>query len=150
VVRRRRGGYELRLTQPERRMLRALPGQLRDLLGTGDPSLRRLFPPAHADDPELDAQYRRMVGDELRAKHLESLRVMEETVEARTLDEDQLGAWLGALNDLRLVLGTQLDVTEDLDEVPEDDERAPAFQLYRYLTWLQSQVVDALAAGLES
>jgi hypothetical protein len=149
VVRRRRGGYELRLTQPERQMLRTLPGQLRELLGTDDPSLIRLFPPAHAEDPELETEYREMVGDDLRAKHLESLRVMEATVEERTLDEDQLGAWLGALNDLRLVLGTQLDVTEDLEGVPDDDPRAPAFQLYRYLTWLQSQVVDALAAGLE-
>ena len=60
-------------------------------------------------------------------------------------------AWMTALNDVRLVLGTRLGIEDDEDgaDVPEDDPRAPAFALYHYLGWLVSQVVDALAGGLD-
>ena len=61
------------------------------------------------------------------------------------LTEDQLNAWMGAVNDLRLVLGTRLDVTEDMDAVQLDDPRAPAFAVYQYLTHLLSEIVNALS-----
>ena len=77
---------------------------------------------------------------------------MESTLDAETLDEDQLAAWLGTLNDLRLVLGTRLEVTEELYEegMPRDDPRAPTFGLYQYLGWLEENVVAALAGQVES
>jgi hypothetical protein len=138
------------LTSEERDLLRSLPAQLRELLGSDDPSLRRLHPPAYGDDPEREAEYRRMVRDDLLRDRREALDVMESTIDADTLDRDQLGAWLGSINDLRLVLGTRLEVTEDLSEegVPDDDPRAPAFALYGYLGWLEEQLVDALAREL--
>ena len=43
-----------------------------------------------------------------------------------------------ALNDVRLALGTVLDVTEDTpDELPADDPRAPHLAVYHWLTWVQ-------------
>src|SRR2546425_6606763 len=151
IRRPRRGDFELRLPSDERDVLRALPSQLRDLLSTDDPALSRLFPPAYADDPERDAEYERMVRGDLVAARQSSLQVMEASIDAKRLSEEQLVAWLGALNDLRLVLGTRLDVTEDLYDAPiaEDDPNAPSHTLYLYLGWLQEQVVDALAAGLD-
>ena len=52
-----------------------------------------------------------------------------------------------ALNDLRLVLGTRLDVQEDtfLEELPPDDPRAPALAVYGYLSWTQEQLIAALS-----
>ena len=63
----------------------------------------------------------------------------------------QLVSWLGAINDLRLVLGTKLDVTEETYErqMPEDDPNAPGLALYFYLGWLEEQIVEALAGGLD-
>ena len=147
VTRTRKGEYVLRLPPEERAVLRELPGQLRELLGSDDPSLHRLFPPAYTDDIEHEAEYQRYMGDDLLESHKRALEVMEETIDAERLDEEQLTGWLGALNDLRLVLGTRLDVTEDMyeDGIPPDDPRAPAFALYSYLGWLQEQVVEALA-----
>jgi hypothetical protein len=144
------GGFRLRLSRQEREVLRSLPGQLREILETDDPAVRRLFPPAYQDDPERETEYRRLVHDELAAGHRKALEVMESTVDARRLDEDQLTAWLGALNDLRLVLGTRLDVTEDEYDVElsEDDPRAAAMALYHYLGWLEAQAVEALATAL--
>jgi Domain of unknown function (DUF2017) len=135
------------LTDEEREVLRALPRQLREILDTDDPSLRRLHPPAYQDDPEREAEYRRLVRDDLLQQRLQALEVMEATIDAKTLDQDQMTAWLGAINDLRLVLGTRLDVTEEMYEegVPPEDPRAPTFALYQYLGWLEEQVVAALA-----
>jgi Domain of unknown function (DUF2017) len=150
VQRDRRGGYQLHLSAEERDLLRSLRGQLEQLLGGDDPSLRRLFPPGYADDPDREAEYRRLVRGDLLSQKRGALLIVEETVEAEHLTEDQLTAWLGALNDLRLVLGTRLDVTEEMYEegLPDEDPRAPAFAVYGYLGWLEEQVVEALAPGL--
>jgi Domain of unknown function (DUF2017) len=152
IERTRQGDYRLRLTRHERDALRSLPGQLRELFDTDDPSLVRLFPPAYADDPASNAEYERLTRDSLLAGRLQALRMMEETVDADRLTEEQLSGWLSALNDLRLVLGTRLDVTEDVyeRELDRDDPRAPELALYAYLSWLQEQAVEALANGYES
>jgi Domain of unknown function (DUF2017). len=150
IERDRKGGYRLRLPAEERELLRSLPAQLRDVLQTDDPSLRRLFPPAYADDREADDEFRRLMRDELLEGKLAALRIVEETADADRLSGEQLEAWLGALESLRLVLGTQLDVTEATyaQELDPGDPSAPALALYGYLSWLQEQAVEALAAGL--
>jgi hypothetical protein len=153
IERSRGGGYRLRLPPEERALLRSLRGQIETLLDTDDdPSLRRLFPPGYADEPELEAEYRRLVRNDLLSQKREALRIVEETIDDDHLTEDQLTAWLGALNDLRLVLGTRLEVTEEMYEegLPEDDPRAPAFAVYGYLGWLEEQVVESLVVELES
>ncbi|HMC51922.1 MAG TPA: DUF2017 family protein [Acidimicrobiales bacterium] len=148
IRRTRKGDYQLRLSAEERTLLRSLPAELRDILDSQDPALGRLYPPAYTSDPVHDAEYQMLMHGELRERHEEALAVMEETVENERLDQDQLHAWSRALNELRLVLGTRLDVTEDMDEVDPEDPRAPGFALYGYLTWLQGEIIEALAAAL--
>jgi Domain of unknown function (DUF2017) len=149
ILRREDGTFVLKLTRAERSLLRTLPGQLRKLVDEEDPSTRRLFPPAYRDDPEREAEYRRMVHRELVEGRRRALEVVEATTDARSLDQEQLAAWLGVLNDLRLVLGTRLDVTEDTSEedFPPDDPRRAELVLYHYLGWLEAQAVDALAGA---
>ena len=148
VERSRDGSFKLRLDKDERDLLRTLPSQLQELLKDtpDDPSLRRLFPPA-SDDEEIETEYRRFMGDDLRDRRLEAAGVMAATVDADRLSEEEACAWLSTLNDLRLVLGTRLDVTEDLDPatIGPDDDRAPGLALYGYLSWLVEQIVEALA-----
>ena len=73
--------------------------------------------------------------------------MLEETADAERLDEDQLLAWMRALNHVRLVLGTRLDVTEEGDERPLSprDPRTGAFAVYDYLTYLQGEIIEALS-----
>ena len=143
-----KGDIRLRLPRDERALLRSLPAQLRRLLveAPDDPSLERLFPPAY-DDAEDETEYRRLMGDELLEGRRRALRVIEETLDQDRLTKEQAEAWLTALNDLRLVLGTRLDVTEDsvLERLRPDDPNAFELSLYAYLSWLQEQLVDALA-----
>ena len=143
------GGYRLRLPAEERDVLRGLPAQLRELLQTSDPSLERLFPPAY-DDTEADDEYGELVRGDLLEGKLAALEVVEQTVDADRLTEEQLEAWLGALESLRLVLGTKLDVSEATyeQEVDPHDPSAPVLALYGYLSWLQEQAVEAHAASL--
>jgi hypothetical protein len=143
------GRFELSLSAEERGLLRELPVQLASLLANApdDPSLRRLFPPAYADDPSADAEYQRLMHAELAAKHRDALALLAETAGRDELGADELHAWLAALNDLRLALGTRLGVTEELyeEELDADDPAAAELRVYLYLTWLQEQVVEAAA-----
>ena len=149
IARTRTGDFRVRLSAHERELLRTLPGQLRVLIAADDPSLLRLFPPAYTDDPAADAEYSRLVRDGLVDGKLAALSELERTAAADRLDEEQLGAWLGALESLRLALGTQLDVTEDTyDAFDPGNPHAPELALYGWLSWLQDQVVRALSAAL--
>jgi hypothetical protein len=148
VRRTRKGDFELRLEPQERELLRALPPQMREVLtGGDDPALPRLFPVAYPDDPEQEAEYRAMVGEELLNTRLAALDTLADSVDAERLDEEQLLAWMRAINDVRLLLGTRLEVTEDPadHDVGPDDPRAAGLAVYHWLSWLQEQVVEALA-----
>ena len=153
------GGLTLDLDRDEREVLQSLPVQLGDALreSPGEAALTRLAPPAYVEEPEHEEEYRRFMGDDLRQRQLAALAVMSETAGADRLTDEQAQGWLSALNSLRLVLGTQLDVGEDDDaaladaddDVPDpDDVRAGALQLYRYLSMLLDELVTALAEGL--
>ena len=151
IVRRRRNGeFELHLSEDERDLVRSLTGQLRQLLEGNeerpDPSLRRLFPTAYTEDEERDAEYQRLMHDDILGHRLGCLAVVEATLDADRLAEEQLVAWMGALNDLRLVLGTRLDVSEETDVLDPDpaDPDAPAIAVYGWLGWLLEHVIDAL------
>jgi Domain of unknown function (DUF2017) len=143
------GEYVLRLPEEERALLRFLPDDLRSLLDAApdEPDLRRLFPPAY-EDAQDEAAYRELMGNELLEGRRQALRVLAETAQAERLTGEQAQAWLTALNDLRLVLGTRLGVTDDslLEGLTENHPRAPELALYAYLSWLQEQLVEALSA----
>jgi hypothetical protein len=73
---------------------------------------------------------------------------MSVTAKATWLDDEQLVAWLAALNDLRLALGSMLGVTEDELEPPMGDAHRAEWIAYMYLGGLQSEVIDILELTL--
>ena len=87
--------------------------------------MRRLFPPAYPDDPERDAGYQVLTRDELLEQRLAALDVVERTLDGGDLDTGEMTAWMGTLNSLRLVLGTRLDVDEELPDLDPADPRRP-------------------------
>jgi hypothetical protein len=153
-----RDRLRVRLSQDEVAVLRGLPDQLRTVLGEDEdePVNRRLFPPAYLDvaDIERDAEYRRLMHDDLVSEKLANLDLVTASLERGSpsvrrwtveLTDEEAAAWLGVLNDLRLALGVRLDITEDYDgDVDDTDPRAPAFRLLSYLGWLEEQLLDAL------
>jgi Domain of unknown function (DUF2017) len=150
VRRRGPGKYRVKLSSKERILVRGLVGQMREqlLASTDQPHLKRLFPPAYADDAERDAGYQVLTRDQLLEGRLAAIDVVEATVDGGDLDHEQLTAWMTTLNSMRLVLGTRLDVDEELPVLDPDDPEAPAYAIYEYLGGLLAQVVDALAPDL--
>ncbi|MGK5112738.1 MULTISPECIES: DUF2017 family protein [unclassified Geodermatophilus] len=147
-----------RLESAEARIVALLLDQLEQLLAAdaddvrGDPVVTRLLPDGHRGDPELAADFREMTESALRSGKADDLAIVRATLPPDggqvRLDPDQAGAWLRTSNDLRLALGTRLDITEDT-EPPEDlaSEEGQQLAVYYWLTGLQGSLVDALAAG---
>jgi hypothetical protein len=144
----RQGRYRVGLEGPEQQLLSMLPRQVQELLEQDDPSTKRVFPVAYTDDPKAEADFREMMGSQLLEQHQRSLDTLAATAMTPTLEESEIHEWLDALEVLRLVLGTQLDVSEDGAMIDESDPRAAQFTIYHYLSMLQGEIVDALAAGL--
>jgi Domain of unknown function (DUF2017) len=85
------------------------------------------------------------VRDDLVASRLSAVDQVEATLDAEELTDDQLLAWMQAVNSVRLVLGTLLDVSEDDAgrDVDDDDPDAGTWALYGYLSFLLDQLVEA-------
>jgi hypothetical protein len=146
------GGYEVHLASEERSLLSVLPAHLVSLLdNVGETpqdelpdALLRLLPPASTTDPDAERAYVSMTREDLVEHHRESLETMSVTAKATWLNDEQLAAWLAALNDLRLALGSMLGVTEEETEPPMGDAEQAEWIAYQYLGALQSELVDIL------
>jgi hypothetical protein len=154
----RGGDVVARLEPAEAGIVGLLLDQLEQLLEAdaedvgGDPVIARLLPDGHRGDAELAADYRELTEASLRGGKADDLAMVRATLpdgggEVR-LDADQAAAWLRTTNDLRLALGTRLDVTDDT-EPPEEitGEEDQQLAVYYWLTALQGSLVDALVAG---
>ncbi|MET8903081.1 MULTISPECIES: DUF2017 domain-containing protein [unclassified Streptomyces] len=138
-----------------------------------DPVLRRLFPDAYGD-PEgtpqareaeeqraSSAEFRRYTENDLRAgKRETALAVIRalDAVASRSAGKDaavlKLSAeesrqWLGALNDLRLAIGSRLEIADEDDtdllyRLPDEDPRKPMVMAYLWLGGLQESLVATL------
>jgi hypothetical protein len=155
------------LTEVEAQLLDELPRQVElmlteDDVASSDPSVGRardrLFPRAYLDPTEddasaawsLDVHPELMEGklaalNDLRA----SLARAEVTRKGRRVEltPAEVQAWLTGLNDVRLVLGTILEITDDsdLEQLSTGDpELAERAALYGWLTWIQGELVETL------
>ncbi|WP_335940920.1 DUF2017 domain-containing protein [Streptomyces sp. PTD5-9] len=129
-----------------------------------DPALARLLPDAYGDeDGELraaSAEFRRFTENDLRARKRDDALTVVRTLDALTvagdggavltLSGDECRKWLGALNDLRITIGTRLEVSDDEDEadalyrLPDTDPRKPMVMAYLWLGALQETLVETM------
>ena len=143
------GSYVVDLEANERDLIRSVAEQLRALLlETDSPALRRLFPPPYGDDVERNEGYAALARPELIEQRLASLDVVVASVQATTLDEDEIAAWMRSINDVRLVLGTVLDVDDDEDGIVVDEHNAATYQAYEVLGMLLETIVVARSERL--
>ena len=111
-----------------------------------DPALARLFPDGYFEDEHASADFRRFTEQDLRQQKIAALndvrKALQATANPAVISDLQAQSWLKALNDLRLVLGTRLEISDDNDFDFDSDE--PGIHLYNYLTYLQGTLIDAL------
>jgi len=151
-IERVRDGFAFNIGDDEKQLITRLLTELSQLLmgESGDPRLIRIFPPAYhlADDAEADAEYQRLMREDLVASRLSGITSVNSALEAPgAVDEEAMIAFVQAINGLRLVLGTMLDVVEDHDpdDVAEDDPQVGEHHLYNFLSWLLDWAVRALS-----
>jgi hypothetical protein len=152
LVRRRRDGYELRLDDTERELLAEQLGSMRSLLlaesPASDAGVARLFPPAYPDDLLENLDYERTAGNGLLAERLVGLDEAEAALTDPRVSEARLLALLRSINDLRLVDGVRLDVTEGSGRTDFDDAQDRAtYDVYVWMGGLIEDIVNALGAS---
>jgi hypothetical protein len=127
-----------------------------------DPVLARMFPNAYPDDDEAASDFRRFTESSLRNGKAAAAGVVIDTLEEAglpdepedglfidvELDREAAQIWLRSFTDMRLAIGTRLEV-EDGDEdvweyLSDDDPRSPVHDIYNWLWFLQETLVDAL------
>lgn len=153
-VRRRGELIRLRLDPIEGRLLVALFDDLVELVSdevddADDAVQQRLFPAGYRDDEAADAEFRSLTELSLRAERSERARQCSADLAGDPgelqLTGESTERWIQVLNDVRLVLGTRLDVTEeDGPEIDPDDPQAQQRAIYYWLTAVQDSLVNAL------
>jgi hypothetical protein len=117
-----------------------------------DPVLARLLPDAYQDDPEAAGEFRKYTESSLREAKKYFAQTMLETLPPKggrvKLTADQARDWLRALNDVRLMFGVRLEVTEDFEDqltsLDPKDPRLAAFEVYGWLGAVQESLVRAI------
>ncbi|MEV0009331.1 DUF2017 domain-containing protein [Streptomyces sp. NPDC051840] len=130
-----------------------------------DPALARLFPEAYGDEDkelrEASAEFRRFTENDLRSRKrddalavvrtLDALQPVTDSGAVLALTPDECHHWLGSLNDLRLTIGTRLEVSDEdegqdgaLYRLPDSDPRKPMVMAYLWLGALQETLVETL------
>jgi hypothetical protein len=124
-----------------------------------DPVLLRLLPDAYRDDSDAAGEFRRLTEADLRATKRSGLSQIVTDISTAgaphhrggvrlDLDEDAAAAWLPALTDVRLALGTRIGITEDMEDeratMSVDSPRYAEIATYDWVSWLQDAMVRAL------
>lgn len=120
---------------------------------SADPVVARLLPDAYQDDPEKAGEFRKYTESSLREAKKYFAQTLLETLPPEggkvRLTGDQARDWLRALNDIRLMFGVRLEVTEEFEEqlaaLDPKDPRLAAFEVYGWLGAVQESLVHALA-----
>lgn len=167
----RRGKIHCSLSESESSVLMQLTDELLGLLGESeshddplaaavgissndrlpeDPALARLLPDAY-QNPEHAGEFRRYTehglreGKRARLEELRDLLAAESNFQCDDIQAERIAM---ALNDLRLFLGTRLDVNpsseEEFHSLPDNDPRKAGLAVFAWLGWLQQTLVDAL------
>ncbi len=155
--------WTLHFVQIEANILSSLPEQLATLLANPNsnrPVVNRLFPASY-QDPEEEALNRQLLGDSLLEQRQDMITDVRAQLDAAVhteegiemvLDRGGMDLWLRFMNDVRLILATDLDVNQnqsDTETVDPTSPDAPKHALLEYLGGVEAMMIEALslAAG---
>ncbi|MFM8417152.1 MAG: DUF2017 family protein, partial [Actinomycetota bacterium] len=118
--------------------------------------MKRLFPSAYHDDERLNDEYRRLTHGDIADSHIAAIDdAIALLAPDRVFTTSELERFVRAVNAMRLVLGTLLDVSEgDYDDLETDEDAddqrddpvAAQREVYAYLGWLLHTSLDQLQA----
>ncbi|MFN8015177.1 MAG: DUF2017 family protein [Acidimicrobiia bacterium] len=156
-------GIEAYLFEEESIVFRDIALDLRAIIETPalgeDPVRERLFPRAYLDPTEENAEmaWAAFAHPELLESRVNTLVMLIETLNRLEpappdrdagemkmvlLSPEETEVWLKGLNDLRLALGTRLNITEEQNVVESPDPHAQLRQIYDWLTAIQQDLLE--------
>lgn len=156
------GGWTAWIATGDTLSLEKLPDRLRSVLESTDLSDRvvsRLFPQAYQDDPEAESEYQHLLRKDLIKRKQDAIETFEKTLRAShkvdtevgpilivQLSDEDLAMWLGFLHDMRILLGTHLDIEDDdwHGNFSPEDSNADEWILLEWLSYLEEHILDAL------
>ena len=111
-----------------------------------DEVVYRLLPDAYQENEEANSEFRRFTEGSLRDEKLRQakkiLRILPKGDDPVEIPDTDFETWLKGLNDVRLALGTRLEITEDLIQTNLDEEKMSLLEVYDWLTWLQGTLLE--------
>ena len=123
-----------------------------------DPALARLFPDA-SNNSEEASEFRRLMEAELRSQKASDAAIVLAAMAAAegrpdpevAIPTQAQDAWLRTLNAMRLVLGARLGIDDEqdaelVDDLEPDDERTPVADVYHWIGYVQSLLLDAITS----
>lgn len=128
-----------------------------------DPVLARLFPTAYPEDEEAAGEFRRFTEGTLRSGKAAAAASIIDALESAglpdqpedglfidvELDQETAMSWMRSFTDMRLAIGTRLEVEEGDEDywerLPDDDPRSQVHDVYQWLGYLQETLVGALS-----
>jgi hypothetical protein len=112
-----------------------------ELDGDND-AVKRLFPTAYPDDPDKEAGYQILARSELIDTRHSAIDTVRSSAKEVEVDGETIDAWMRVVNDLRLVIGTQLDMGEEQDWQPPPEQEV-SHAVYRWLSYLLQAILEA-------
>lgn len=151
-------GFVFDIPESSATVILSLVDDLEELIREGSdvgevaPALERLFPPASDGDAAANAEYQNLMRDELLQSKAAAFTMVRNALgtPGTVISAGEMHGTMQAINSLRLVLGTIIDVSDEAD----DDAIDPAFDdsaeyhLYGFLSYLLEWCVDALSGDL--
>jgi hypothetical protein len=153
IVTRHGDGFTLHIGADERLVVAGLLTELRDMQTDPDAAdaVARLFPVVHPTDPVEEEEWQRLMRDELitsRSSAIDTVvGILQRPGRKLPISADEMQAFIQAVNSIRLVLGTVLEVSEDEEEVPPELLESPEYGLYAYLSFVLDASVRVLSSA---
>jgi leucyl aminopeptidase (aminopeptidase T) len=145
------GGVAVELPTELRELLVNVARQMREVLTEDEyadsPALARLLPTAVPDDPMESLGFEQLMGQAIRDGKVEAATILEATAFQERLTDEETLAWLRCLNDVRLMLGTHLNVSEDVDI--ETFMRDPATEHAAVVYIALSELVEMMVRAVD-
>ncbi len=142
------GTFATHWTAADRAVIDDLASELEASLGGDDPDLVRLFPPAYLADTERNEGYAALAGAELIESRRASLAVLRDAIQTRHRDRGRDGG--DDAGRQRPAPGARARVStcpRPTKGLRPGDPDAPAYAVYRHLTHLLAQIIEALRAA---
>lgn len=142
------GTYKIEISDWQGHLFRNLIEEVKGFIDDkGNPLADLLFPVAYENDEAANIEYSSLTYEDLLKSHLAALRILEEISEIDEVPESTLLQIMQAVNILRLILGTRLEIRDE-DEPSGITENHPDHNLwliYHLLGENLSIIVDSIS-----